>query len=107
MVRAKSSMPAGRDMALALLASYRAALHLAPLPPKSAASAPQQPSVPASAMLNRMVQERSRQQRRAQDFRHRERQLRQAILRHEHRLAELQAELGKLVAEHREFVENA
>jgi len=93
-------MPANRDMAMALLASYR---NTAQLAPESRSAAPAASSAPSaeptfSPTITRMLQERSRQQRREQDFRARERQLLQSILRHEHRLAELKAELERLRA---------
>lgn len=92
-------------MALALLGSYRA---VQPADRESARipAIEAVPSAPAaeptfSPTLMRMVQERARQQRREQDYRARERQLRQAIVRHEHRLAELKVELARLEAESR------
>jgi hypothetical protein len=96
-------MAATRDMALALLGTYRA-VQAADREPARIPAIEAVPAAPAaeptfSPTLMRMSQERARQQRREQDYRARERQLRQAILRHEHRLAELKGELVRLEAE--------
>ncbi len=92
-------------MALALLGTYRAVqaadrepARIPAIEPVSAAPAAEPTFSPT---LMRMAQERARQQRREQDCRARERQVRQAILRHEHRLAELKVELTRLEAEYR------
>jgi len=97
--RVKNGMPASRDMALSLLASYRSAAQLFQERPAAPAPATIPPAPETfSPTIMRLAQERSRQQRREHDLRARERQLLQAILRYEHRLAELRAELEKLRA---------
>ena len=92
-------------MALALLGSYRAVKSTerepARIPAIEAVSAAPAAEPTFSPTLMRMAQERARQQRREQDNRARERQLRQAILRHEHRLVELKGELARMEAESR------
>jgi hypothetical protein len=103
MSRERNGAPASREMAIALLGTYRIAQSQnrgGGLGAVAEGLGPQpQPSF--SPTITRLVQDRARQQRREQDYRARHKILRQGILRYEHRLAELRLELEKLEAEFR------
>ena len=105
-------LPASREMALAFLSSFRRSRRdrnasrddgygLAPPPPTGRPEAAAQPS--SSPALQRLVQDRSRQQRREQEARAHQRSIQRAILRHEHRLAELSAELARAEVDYRDL----
>ena len=96
--RDRPAVPASREMALAFLSTYlRGARSEAPPPAARAAESTFSPT------LQRMAQDRSRQQRREQEARAHQRQIKRSILQHEHRLAELKAQLARAEAFYREL----